>query len=203
MEKEFAIRFFAEAISTANKIGKSFEMSRLTKIQRNQQNTSASSPEEYYRRNVMIPVLDNILTDMMHRFGKNQQTAKTLDMMMSSNTVKTCSVADFQSVKQSANFYVSIICSAATANSCTVDVKAVHGEISNWPAMWIKRQGDQFYQMPSTRTSLVTSSFTLIPNVESKSCVRFQFQSRQLKLGSSQRCAAFKPGLDQRYLKND
>jgi hypothetical protein len=180
-------------------------MSRLTKIQRNQQNTSASSPEEYYKRNVMIPVLDNILTDMMHRFGKNQQTAKTLDMMMSSNTVKTRSVADFQSVKQSAKFYVSVMCLEATANSCTVDVKAIYGEISNWQTMWIKRQCDNkpVHQMPSIRTSLVTSSFTLIPNVEFKSCVRFQFQSRQLKLGRSQRCAAFKPGLDQRYLKND
>jgi hypothetical protein len=141
VEKEFAT-VFAEAISTANKIGKSIEMSRLTKIQRNRQNTSASSPEEYYRRNVMIPVLDNILTDMMHRFGKNQQTAMTLDILIPSNTVKTCSVADFQSVEQSANFYASIICSEATANSCTVAVKAIHGEISNWRTMWIKRQGD-------------------------------------------------------------
>jgi hypothetical protein len=141
VEKEFAT-VFAEAISTANKIGKSIEMSRLTIIQRNRQNTSASSPEEYYRRNVMIPVLDNILTDMMHRFGKNQQTAMTLDILIPSNTVKTCSVADFQSVEQSANFYASIICSEATANSCTVAVKAIHGEISNWRTMWIKRQGD-------------------------------------------------------------
>jgi hypothetical protein len=54
--------------------------------------------------------------------------------------------------------------------------------------------------MPSTHTSLVTSSFTLIPNVESKSCARFQFQSRQLK-GRSQRYAAFKPGLDQQCLR--
>jgi hypothetical protein len=72
---------------------------------------------------------------MMHRFGKNQQTAMTLDMMMPSNTVKTCSVADLQSVEQSANFYASIICSEATANSCTVAVKAIHGEIRNWRTM--------------------------------------------------------------------
>ena len=157
----------------------------------------------------MIPVLDNLLADMMHRFGKNQQTAITLDMLIPSNTVKTRSVADFQSVEQSANFYASIICSEATANSCTIAVKAIHGEITNWRTMWIKRQGDkkfpsnhQFHQMPSTHTSLVTSSFTLTSNVWSKSCVRFQFQSQQLK-GRSQRSAALKPGLDQPCLKND
>jgi hypothetical protein len=71
----------------------------------------------------MIPVLDNILTDMMHRFGKNQLTAMTLDTLVPSNILKTSSVADFQSVEQSANFYASIICSEATANNCTVVVK--------------------------------------------------------------------------------
>jgi hypothetical protein len=63
VEKESAT-VFAEAISIANKIGKSIEMSRLVLIQLNRQNTSASSPEEYYRRKVMIPVLDSILTDI-------------------------------------------------------------------------------------------------------------------------------------------
>jgi hypothetical protein len=141
VEKEFAT-VFAEAISTANKIGKSIEMSRLTEIQRNRQNTSGSSPEEYYRRNVMIPVLDNILTDMMHRFGKNQLTAMTLDILIPSNILNTCSVADFQSVEQSANFYASIICSEATANNCTVAVKPSMERVINWRTMWIKRQGD-------------------------------------------------------------
>jgi hypothetical protein len=99
----------------------------MTKIQRNRQNTSASIPEEYYNRNVMILVLDNILTDMMPCFVKNQQTAMTLDMLIPSSTAKTCYVADFQSVEQSAHFYVSIICSEATASSCKVAVKAIHG----------------------------------------------------------------------------
>ena len=42
--------------------------------QAHRSNISADSPEAYYRRNIMIPFLDHILSEMRHRFGEVHHT---------------------------------------------------------------------------------------------------------------------------------
>ncbi len=47
-------------------------------------NAPGDSPEVYYRRNVMIPFLDHILTEMCDRFGGiHQQTVQLLGLIAS------------------------------------------------------------------------------------------------------------------------
>ena len=49
-------------------------MPRIAIRQLHRENTPADSPESYYRRNVMIPLLNHILVEMKERLGTTQQT---------------------------------------------------------------------------------------------------------------------------------
>jgi len=46
---------------------------RTAKRQTNRSNTPASNPEEYYRRVLYIPILDNVLEDLRIRFRSKKK----------------------------------------------------------------------------------------------------------------------------------
>ena len=57
---------------------------RIAARQVHRSNIPADSPEAYYRRNLMIPFLDHIITELTERFGQIQQTkVKLLGLVLS------------------------------------------------------------------------------------------------------------------------
>lgn len=50
-------------------------------------NVPASSPEEYYRRNLLLPLVDSLLADMEARFSSQQQTAMKLAMLVPAHVI--------------------------------------------------------------------------------------------------------------------
>ncbi|SMN02068.1 hypothetical protein SPONN_425 [uncultured Candidatus Thioglobus sp.] len=60
------------------------EVPRTTTHQRNRANVDHTTAEEYYRRSVVIPLLDNLIVQMQERFGSSQTVAsKLLDIVPS------------------------------------------------------------------------------------------------------------------------
>jgi len=50
------------------------KLPRITKMQTKRNNTPSGSPEEYYRRVLYIPLVDNILEDLKTRFLSEETT---------------------------------------------------------------------------------------------------------------------------------
>ena len=67
-EEEFHL-WFNEVKTFADELGIVVSTPRITARQVHHANIPADSPEEYYRRNLMIPFLDHITTELEGRFG--------------------------------------------------------------------------------------------------------------------------------------
>ena len=63
----------ATAIKMAEKIGSEIKLPRVCARQRNRNNTSAATPEEYFRIALSIPFLDHIIAELTNRFEEGQQ----------------------------------------------------------------------------------------------------------------------------------
>lgn len=72
-EEEFH-QWFSEIMALANELNISVSTPRITCRQVHRSNASADSPESYYRRNIMIPFLDHITSELEERFGPVHQT---------------------------------------------------------------------------------------------------------------------------------
>ena len=72
-EEEFHA-WFEEITEFATLLDIPVTMPRIHTRQAHRSNIPADSPEAYYRRNIMIPFLDHILSEMRHRFGKVHRT---------------------------------------------------------------------------------------------------------------------------------
>ena len=72
-EEEFH-QWFIEITTLANELNISVSTPRITCRQVHRSNTPADSPESYYRRNIMVPFLDHITSELEERFGPIHQT---------------------------------------------------------------------------------------------------------------------------------
>jgi len=72
-EEEFHA-WFEEIKAFADSLDIPVRAPRISSRQTHRANVPAESPEVYYRRNVMIPFLDHIATEMESRFGPIHQT---------------------------------------------------------------------------------------------------------------------------------
>ena len=61
---------FQDAVSLHTSFGVTVSIPRLSKKQTHRNNVEASSPEEYYRRSIYVPMLDNVLMDINTRFNE-------------------------------------------------------------------------------------------------------------------------------------
>ena len=72
-EEEFHL-WFNEVKTLTDELDIAVSTPRITARQVHRANVPADSPEEYYQRNLMIPFLDHITTELEGRFGPIHQT---------------------------------------------------------------------------------------------------------------------------------
>ena len=60
--------WYTEILSLADSIGVSEEVPRKTSLQRNRSNIPSSTPQEHYKRTVVIPLLDSLIAQLNDRF---------------------------------------------------------------------------------------------------------------------------------------
>ena len=72
-EEEFHL-LYCEIKTLADELNIPIATPRIAARQAHRSNIPADSPEAYYRRNLVIPSLDHIITELTERFGPIQQT---------------------------------------------------------------------------------------------------------------------------------
>ncbi|XP_063794593.1 52 kDa repressor of the inhibitor of the protein kinase-like [Pseudophryne corroboree] len=76
---------FAKASEVLSKLDVPKELPRITKNQMNRPNVPFSTPEEYYRRSIYIPLLDSVISDLQSRFSVETLTSCELTCLLPRN----------------------------------------------------------------------------------------------------------------------
>ena len=105
-----------------DKIGAVESMPRCTMLQRNRANTPADSPEEYYKRSLVIPFLDELSTQLKIRFTADDDIHVSSLFKLLPAFIKE--VKDFKQLEQNLLFW-------------EVDLPSPHGLLfESKPAFW-------------------------------------------------------------------
>ena len=89
-------QWFTEVEHMSTAIGTQPSLPRLCGRQTHRLNIPSQTPKEYYRRNITIPLVDHILSELASRFSKHQQTAVT-GLMLIPSVLVTKTLAEVQS----------------------------------------------------------------------------------------------------------
>lgn len=126
--EEYFSEIFLEAKTTMIDLDIEVELPRLTKIQNKRANTPASTLEEYYRRVVYIPLIDNILEDLRLRFlNKKTMAIFQLIQFIPANIIKISSL----DVK---NMIDTVI---ENFTFLYININILKGEVDLWKSKWI------------------------------------------------------------------
>ena len=71
-------KIFQQSIRLAERVGAEVSMPRIARLQQHRSNPEASSPEDYFRKSVAIPLLDHILSTLEAQFSKAAAVASSL-----------------------------------------------------------------------------------------------------------------------------
>ena len=71
-------KIFQQSIHLAERVGAEVSMPRIARLQQHRSNPEASSPEDYFRKSVAIPLLDHILSTLEAPFSKAAAVASSL-----------------------------------------------------------------------------------------------------------------------------
>jgi len=66
-------KWFQEACRISEKLDITVQKPRISQVQCNRANTPAETVEDYYRRNLTIPFLDQPINELEARFGSGEQ----------------------------------------------------------------------------------------------------------------------------------
>ena len=83
IEAEFYI-IYQQAERLATKISIQPSLPRVAIRQQHRSNTPATTPKEYYRRTIAVPLVDHLISEMDFRFNKFSQRASTLVFLVPS-----------------------------------------------------------------------------------------------------------------------
>lgn len=85
---DFSAKYFEEARKLADKVGVTASSPRNAIRMEHRTNTPADTVEQYYKRNVAIPLIDHLVTELDSRFpGQAQKATETLKLIPSTVTI--------------------------------------------------------------------------------------------------------------------
>lgn len=87
-------QIFSEVQQICSDLDIDVKVPRITGRQINRSNYTAASPEEYYRKSIYIPLLDNVINDLKDRFPKETLKCFGLRLLIPSYLVKDASSLD-------------------------------------------------------------------------------------------------------------
>ena len=85
--------WFKTVSDMCTEVGTTPSMSRICGRQRHRASTPASSPSEYFRRTITVPMLDHLLAELNRWFSSHQKTALQLGFLFGTVTIsetKSC-----------------------------------------------------------------------------------------------------------------
>ena len=85
--EQYNKEWYTLAKELAQKVQVEPKIPRLCKRQLNRHNIPAESPEEYYRKNLSIPFVEHLLSELVTRFSLQQQKAINVLYLVPSNAI--------------------------------------------------------------------------------------------------------------------
>ncbi|GBN79365.1 hypothetical protein AVEN_222279-1 [Araneus ventricosus] len=92
---------YAEVKEIAAKLDIKEDIPRVCRLQTARNNAPYSTEEEYYRRGVYVPYLDDFCNSLKERFESHKETVASLQHILP----EFCTKTDFYSLEAALNFY--------------------------------------------------------------------------------------------------
>ncbi|GBN44966.1 repressor of the inhibitor of the protein kinase [Araneus ventricosus] len=125
------------------------EIPRACRLQTARNNVPDSTEEEYYRRAVYVPYLDDFCNSLKERFESHKETVASLQHILP----EFCTKTDFYSLEAAFNFYEEYLSHE----------EVVQSEFMSWKEKWSQEKSEN---LPKTAiSSLEKCDKTFFPNI--------------------------------------
>ncbi|KAK2717076.1 hypothetical protein QYM36_007277 [Artemia franciscana] len=137
-DEEFAL-VFEQVKELSDKIQLAVEVPRIKQRQVHRNNPPHTTPEEYYRRVVFIPMLDSVISDLKSRFSRDTLNSFRSTVLQRSNIVNCTDDLLQSSVKEISRRYGQLLGLTVPSTRATLILAEVH----LWTRRWlrVKREG--------------------------------------------------------------
>jgi len=134
--EEYFSEIFLEAKTKMIDLDIEVKLPRLTKIQNKRANTPANTPEEYYRRVVYIPLIDNILEDLRLR-SLNKKTTAIFQLIefIPANIINKSSLDVKKMIDTVIEHFIFL----------DININILKGEVDLWKSNWISSKNEGKY----------------------------------------------------------
>jgi len=114
---------------------------RHSKVQVNRANPPASSPSEYYRRAIYLPLVDSITVDLRRRFSaETLNKLSELSFLIPASIVQTNGNESVDVAAHLMRMFSTVSDSDSTASACKLKL---NGEINLWRQKWVRHRTEQ------------------------------------------------------------
>lgn len=134
-ESDFS-QLFEQSKTLMNKLDIDLKLPRIAKRQTQRSNTSAQSPEEYYRRVLYIPLLESISENLQSRFlNAKTKTTFILMLLIPSNILNISNDKKQKLLQAVTNNYAYL----------NINILEFQGEIELWKTKWVESKNECKY----------------------------------------------------------
>ena len=149
--------WFESVSEMCSSVGTTPSMPRTCARQRHRTNTPASTPSEYFKRTITIPILDHFLVELDRRFSSHHQTAiqglHLVPSVLVTNDLQTVSKA----VVEAGEFYAVDL----------PNLSSLKSEVHNWYTKWKTEEKDNgLSALPSSLSSTLSKISEFYPNIK-------------------------------------
>ena len=152
----FHARIYASALATANKVNVQEGILRTTGRQQHRGNVPSTSPSEYFKRQLTIPTLDYLITDLDERFSPRLTNAlsQTMDLLPSS-------VAELSDVPSATNFQDLV----SLYEDDLPSPSSLNTELHCWSVKWCGRS-EEAKELDTPLKALTITDGDYFPNIK-------------------------------------
>ncbi|XP_008179706.1 52 kDa repressor of the inhibitor of the protein kinase-like [Acyrthosiphon pisum] len=126
-------KVFEESKNVMTELDVEIKQPRIVKKQNQRCNTPANSIEEYYRRILFIPIIDNVLEDIRYRFlNDKNKTISLLMQLIPSNTIKMSSETSNELIQTVGDQYAFL----------NFNTFMFRGELELWKTKWTTQKNE-------------------------------------------------------------
>ena len=149
--------WFETVSEMCSSVGTTPSMPRTCGRQCHRTNTPASTPSEYFKRTITVPILDHFLVELDRRFSSHHQTAiqglYLVPSVLVTNDLQTVS----QAVVETGEFYAADL----------PNLSSLKSEVHNWYTKWKTEEKDHGSSaLPSSLSSTLPKISGFYPNIK-------------------------------------
>ncbi|GBM89125.1 hypothetical protein AVEN_153750-1 [Araneus ventricosus] len=140
---------YAQVKEIAAKLDIKEEIPRVCRLQTGRNNVPYSTEEEYYRRAIYVPYLDDFCNSLKERFESQKETVASLQHILP----EFCTKTDFYSLEATFNFYEEDLSHK----------EVVQNEFMLWKEKWSQENSENLHK--TAISSLEKCDKTFFPNI--------------------------------------